>query len=215
MKKTNNSIDRHYENKKAVARISNVQQLFISLSIFLLFHRRLIKSPIEILRLNHIHNHMWVFLSHQCHNIRHLVGGEHGVKQVHLLVAVTAHGIHTGNSVAVVGNIGSDYRFRLGGGNLERHPLIPVMEGRYGPCRDILEQYRIPGVNPAKNKSKYTENQHIPRKHILPDRAPGLVGHIQRDKVRTARGRIAAITIPIPYRNPPNTTFSITSLNIG
>ena len=97
-----------------------------------LFNRRLIKSAVKVFRFNHIDNDMGILLPHEMHNVVHLIGGHHGVKQIHFLVTVTSHRVHTGYAVSVLFDVlVYDFR-RLGGGNLQCNPFIPVMEGRDG-----------------------------------------------------------------------------------
>ena len=45
---------------------------------------------------------MGILLPHEMHNVVHLIGGHHGVKQIHFLVTVTSHRVHTGYAVSVL-----------------------------------------------------------------------------------------------------------------
>ena len=115
-----------------------------------LINRRLIKSAVKVFRFNHIDNDMGILLPHEMHNVVHLIGGHHGVKQIHFLVTVTSHRVHTGYAVSVLFDVlVYDFR-RLGGGNLQCNPFIPVMEGRDGFGGYELEQDGISCVQPWK-----------------------------------------------------------------
>lgn len=104
-----------------------------------LFNRRLIKPAIKVLCLNHIHNHMRILFPHQVDDIIHLIGGYHGVQQVHFPVAVASHGVHAGYPMPVLFHVSLNHILCIGGGNLQRDPLIPVMEGGNGFGGNKLE----------------------------------------------------------------------------
>ena len=97
-----------------------------------LFHRRLIKTAVEILCLNHIHNHMGICFPHEMDNVIDLIGRNHRMKKIHAFMAVTSHCIHIRNAVPVLFNIFLNDLLCPGSGYLKCHPLIPVVEGRYG-----------------------------------------------------------------------------------
>ena len=84
-----------------------------------------------------------------------------------------------------------DHLFRLQGSDLQRYPLKPMMERRYGPGGNKLEQDGISCVNPAENQAENAQNHHIYPKHLLPDGAPRFVGYIQGDKIHAACRRMA------------------------
>ncbi len=113
------------------------------------------------------------------------------MQQIHFLVAVAAHRFHAGDAVAVFLDIGLHHLFRMHGRDLQRHPLIAVMEGRNGPGGDELEQDGIAGVDPSKQITKDAQEHHISRKYLLPDGFSGLVGHIEGDKIRSAGGGVS------------------------
>ena len=109
------------------------------------------------------------------------------MKQIHFLVTVTAYCIHTGYAVSVLFYVLIyDFR-RLGGGNLQCNPFIPVMEGRDGFSGYELEQDRISCIQLSED----TENHTVACKHIFPYGSSCLIRHIQGDKVRTTGRSIA------------------------
>ena len=113
------------------------------------------------------------------------------MQQIHFPVAVAAHRLRAGNTVAVFFHIGFHHLFRVHGRDLQRHPLIAVVEGRDGPCGDELEQDGITRVDPAEHITEDAQKDHISRKYLLPDGFAGLIGHVERDKVRSAGGGVS------------------------
>lgn len=125
--------------------IQNLYALFFSETA--LPNRRLIKTPVKILRFQHIDDDMGILLPHQFNDLRCFVGRHHRMQQVHFLMAVTTHRLHTGDPVAVFLHIRLHHLFRMHGSDLQGHPLIAVMKGRDGSCRNKLKQNGIPGVD--------------------------------------------------------------------
>ena len=135
---------------------------------------------------------MGILLPHEMYDVVYLIGGHHGVEQVHFFMAVTAHCIHAGYAMPVLFYILVYDFLRLGGGNLQCHPLVPVMEGRDGLGGYELEQNGIAGIQPSEHVSEDTEYHTVACKHIFPDRPSCLIGYIECNKVRTACGGISS-----------------------
>ena len=113
------------------------------------------------------------------------------MKQIHFLVTVTAHRVHTGYAVSVLFDVlVYDFR-RLGGGNLQCNPFIPVMEGRDGFGGYELEQDGISCVQPSEHVSEDAENHAVACKYIFPYGPSCLIGNIQGNEVRAACGGIS------------------------
>ena len=135
---------------------------------------------------------MVVYLVKQRDDILHLVGGHHGMKQVHVFFAVASDGIHTGYAVPEGLYVSVRDLRTFGGGNLHRHPLIAVMERRHNHRGHKLEQDGVPRVIPAENGTKDAQKHHVSGKYIAPDGIPGLIGYVKGNEVRSACGRIAS-----------------------
>ena len=111
---------------------------------------------------------MRILFPHEMHNVVHLIGGYHGVKQIHLLMTVTAHRVHTGYAVSVLFYILVYDVLCLSGGNLQRNPFISVMKGRDGFGGYELEQDGISRIQPSEHVSEDAENHAVACKHIFP-----------------------------------------------
>ena len=104
-----------------------------------LFNRRLIKPTIKVLCLNHIHNHMRILFPHQVDDIIHLIGGYHGVQQVHFPVAVASYGVHAGYTIPVRFLVSLNHTLCNVDADLVGGTIIPVIEGGNGLGGNKLE----------------------------------------------------------------------------
>lgn len=114
------------------------------------------------------------------------------MEQIHFAVAVASHSVHTGYAVPVLFYVSLDHILRMGDGDLQGYPLIPVMEGGNGLGGDKQEQDGIPGIKPSEHIPENAQDNAVACKHILPNGFPGLVGHIKCNKVSAAGGGISA-----------------------
>ena len=77
------------------------------------------------------------------------------------------------------------------GGDLKRQPFVAVVEGLYRLCGDKLKQDGVACVQPAEQVAKDAQNTGVKHENIGPDGFSGLIGDIQRDKVRAAGGGVS------------------------
>ena len=113
------------------------------------------------------------------------------MEQIHFAVAVASHSVHTGYAVPVLFYVSLDHILRMGGGDLQGYPLIPVMEGGNGLGGDKLEQDGIPGIKPSEHIPENTQDDTVSCKHIFPYGPSCLIGNIQSNEVRAACGGVS------------------------
>ena len=98
-----------------------------------------------------------------------LVGGDHRVQQAHLLSAVPSAPLHHGDPVAACAHVLFHHLVRLLSGDLESHPLKPVVKAVYGPGGYELVQDGVARVLPSEQNSEHAQKTAVEYKHILPD----------------------------------------------
>ena len=62
-----------------------------------------------------------------------------------------------------------DHILRMGGGDLQGYPLIPVMEGGDHPCGNELEDNGVAGILPSEYGAVKTVHDALPKNHIAPE----------------------------------------------
>ena len=129
----------------------------------------LVKASVKVLSFHHIDDDMGILRTHQLNDFRCLIGGYHCVQQIHLLMTVAAHCLYAGDPMTIFLHIGLHHLFRLPGGDLQGHSLIPVMERGDRSGGNKLEQNRISCINPSEHKTENTQKNYIPSKYLFPD----------------------------------------------
>ena len=77
-----------------------------------------VESAVEVFCFEYVYDHVFIYFLDQLDDIVDLIGGDHGVEQGHLFVAVSADGIHTGDPVMVLADISLHDLFRFAGCDL-------------------------------------------------------------------------------------------------